>query len=87
MAASISSELTIGITIFPTIESKMRQVFLLKAAKFIFHLHILSWSEKYAFARCELIGTFSTEELVFTIIELAYEPLRILDERADTLFS
>jgi hypothetical protein len=39
---------------------------------------ILSGSEKYAFARCELIGTFSTEELVFTIIELAYEPTMTL---------
>lgn len=27
----------------------------------------------------ELIGTFSTEELVFTIIELAYEPANSQD--------
>jgi hypothetical protein len=35
----------------------------------------MSWREKYAFARCELISTFSTEEIVSTISERAYEPL------------
>ncbi len=37
--------------------------------------HRCRWREKYAFARCELISTFSTEEIISTTSELAYEPL------------